>query len=79
MVDQALADRGLRLDRLEVTAGPLGGDARHDGAPSGASNPNKQDARRTHHAFDARNEPVDVSTPETAAVTTTHEGLYVLA
>jgi flagellar hook-length control protein FliK len=77
---QALADRGLRLDRLEVTAGPLGGDARHDGAPSSASNPNKQDGRRTHHAFDARNEPLaDISTTEIAAATTTHEGLYVLA
>jgi flagellar hook-length control protein FliK len=77
---QALADRGLRLDRLEVTAGPLGGDARHDGAPSGASDPNKQDTRRTHHAFDARTEQLaDVSTTELAAAATPHEGLYVLA
>ena len=54
---QALADRGLRLDRLEVTAGPLTGDARPDGAPSGAPNPKEQqDARRTHYAFDARDE-----------------------
>ncbi len=76
---QALADRGLRLDRLEVTAGSLSGDAPRDGAPSGAPNPGKQDTRRTHYAFDARNDAlVDPTARETPA-TTTHEGLYVLA
>jgi flagellar hook-length control protein FliK len=77
---QALADRGLRLDRLEVTAGPLGGGPGSDGAPSGAPDPNRQETRRTHYAFDARTDAVaDGSTVETAAAGTTHEGLYVLA
>ena len=50
---QALADRGLRLDRLEVTAGPLTGDARPDGAPSGA--PSSQGtAGRAPHALRVR-------------------------
>jgi flagellar hook-length control protein FliK len=76
---QALADRGLRLDRLEVTAGPLGGDAPSDGAPSGAPNPGKQDTRRTHYAFDARSDFGPELPGSEAATGTTHEGLYVLA
>ena len=77
---QALADRGLRLDRLEVTAGSLGGDAPSDGAPSSASNPNRQDTRRTHYAFDARNDALAEGNPlESAAPVDPHEGLYVLA
>ncbi len=77
---QALADRGLRLDRLEVTAGPLTGDARPDGAPSGAPNPKEQqDARRTHYAFDARDELGPDVPPAETPDTATHEGLYVLA
>jgi flagellar hook-length control protein FliK len=77
---QALADRGLRLDRLEVTAGSLSGDAPKDGAPSGAPNPNGQNTRRTHYAFDARNDALaDPGVSEAPTTTTTHEGLYVLA
>ena len=77
---QALAERGLKLDRLEVTAGSLGGDAPSDGAPSSASNPNRQDTRRTHYAFDARSDVIADSTAgETAAPLPAHEGLYVLA
>jgi flagellar hook-length control protein FliK len=77
---QALADRGLRLDRLEVTAGSLSGDAAKDGAPSGAPNPNRQDTRRTHYAFDVRNDVIaDPSAGDTTAPLPTHEGLYVLA
>jgi flagellar hook-length control protein FliK len=77
---QALADRGLRLDRLEVTAGPLTGDARPDGAPSGAPNSKEQqDARRTHYAFDARDELGPDVPPSETPDTATHEGLYVLA
>jgi flagellar hook-length control protein FliK len=77
---QALADRGLRLDRLEVTAGSLSGDTAKDGAPSGASNPNPGDTRRTHYAFDARSDLItDASVGEPVATTTSHEGLYVLA
>jgi flagellar hook-length control protein FliK len=77
---QALADRGLKLDKLEVTAGPLTGDARPDGTPSGAPNQKDQNTRRTHYAFDARDDlPADVSTEIQAATTQSHEGLYVLA
>jgi flagellar hook-length control protein FliK len=76
---QALADRGLRLDRFEVTAGPLAGDARNDGAPSGAPNPGKQDTRRTHYAFDARSDLAPELPGTETATGTTHEGLYVLA
>jgi flagellar hook-length control protein FliK len=77
---QALADRGLRLDRLEVTAGPLSGDARSDGAPAGTPNSKEQDARRTHYSFDARDDlPTDPATGESQLATTTHDGLYVLA
>ena len=77
---QALADRGLRLDRLEVTAGPLTGDARPDGAPSGAPNPKEQqDARRTHYAFDARDELGPDVPPSETPDDRTHEGLYVYA
>jgi flagellar hook-length control protein FliK len=77
---QALADRGLRLDRLEVTAGSLAGDPANDGAPSGASNPNRQDTRRTHYAFDARSDVLaDPTAGDTTAPLPAHEGLYVLA
>jgi flagellar hook-length control protein FliK len=76
---QALAERGLRLDRLEVTAGPLAGDAQHDGAPSGGPNPNQHDTRRTHYAFDARIDLAPELPGSEAANGTTHEGLYVLA
>jgi flagellar hook-length control protein FliK len=76
---QALADRGLRLDRLEVTAGSLGGGTT-DGAPSGAPDPRGQDTRRTHYAFDTRTEAVaELANAEPTAASTTHEGLYVLA
>jgi flagellar hook-length control protein FliK len=77
---QALADRGLRLDRLEVTAGPLTGDALPDRAPSGAPNPKEQqDARRTHYAFDARDDLGPDVPPTETPDAATHEGLYVLA
>jgi flagellar hook-length control protein FliK len=80
---QALADRGLRLDRLEVTAGSLGsGDARPDGTPSGAPDPKDQQSRRTHYAFDSRTADLaDGSQSEPAAPTQTTgpAGLYVLA
>jgi flagellar hook-length control protein FliK len=79
---QALADRGLRLDRLEVSAGTLGGDARSDGTPSGAPNAKEQQSRRTHYSLDMRDESTtDASTVEAPAgtATTTSGGLYVLA
>ena len=76
---QALSDRGLRLDRLEVTAGSLTGDtARTARRPARRI---RTAGRRTHYAFDARTDQIaDTSTAgETAAPTTAHEGLYVLA
>jgi flagellar hook-length control protein FliK len=76
---QALADRGLRLDRLEVTAGSLSGDPANDGAPSSASDPNRQDTRRTHYAFDARTDVLTDPTAGETAPLAAHEGLYVLA
>jgi flagellar hook-length control protein FliK len=80
---QALADRGLKLDRLEVSAGALGGDAKQDGTPSGAPNPKDQQTRQTHYAFDLRDDTAadgsPVETPAAASQTTTGGGLYVLA
>jgi flagellar hook-length control protein FliK len=79
---QALADRGLRLDRLEVSGGALAGDARSDGTPSGAPNPKEQQSRRMHYSLDMRDESTaDASTIEAPAgtTTTTSGGLYVLA
>jgi flagellar hook-length control protein FliK len=79
---QALADRGLRLDRLDVSAGTLGGDARPDGTPSGAPDPKDQQSRRTHYSLDMRDEHAADGSPEpsTAGTTTTPSGgLYVLA
>ena len=61
---QALADRGLRLDRLDVSAGTLGGDARPDGTPSGQKD---QQPRRTHYSLDMRDEHTADGSPEPTA------------
>jgi flagellar hook-length control protein FliK len=84
-LQKSLADRGLRLDRLEVTGGgSLGADARPDGAPSGAPNPREQQARRTttytfETGSDSTTDEGATSASSTATPTTQGGGLYVLA
>ena len=56
---QALADRGLRLDRLEVTAGSLAGDARRTARHPAHPNPN----RRTRAARTTRSTRATTRSP----------------